>query len=144
MCGLAGDATTSLQHSVKPTIGRPASKIRAHNPLLNSIKLSGDPGPAVLSNSGNPSPVDDSLPRRNSKIRSTIDTELLKNKVQIHNGSGKVRQLDGLMRNSPDNWADDFEDIYDDEFEGNSLCSSAASLLCKDHDATKNSDNVSM
>ena len=55
-----------------------------------------------------------------------------------------MRQLDGLMRNSPDNWADDFEEIYDDEFEGNSLCSSAASLLCKDHDATKSWDFVSV
>ena len=147
LCGSAGDATVAaLQHSVKPTIGRPTSKIRTHNPLLNSIKSSGEPA-AATSSGGNPSPVDDSLPRRNNKIRSTIDTELLKNKVQINNGhpsSSKVKHLDGLMRNSPDNWADDFEEIYDDEFEGNSLCSSAASLLCKDHDATKSGEFVSV
>jgi len=147
LCGLAGDSAKALQRSVKPTIGRPASKIRVHNPLLNSIKSSGEPVAAATSSSGNPSPVDDSLPRRNSKIRSTVDTELLKNKVQVHNGhpsSSKVKQLNGVMRNSPDNWGDDIEDIYDDEFEGNSLCSSAASLLCKDHDATKSGEFVSV
>ena len=136
------------QHPVKPTIGRPSSKPRSYNPLLNSIRLSGDTGTAN-SSSDNSSPVEETavLSRRNNKIRTTIDTELLKDKVQVHNGlppSGKVKQLDAVMRNSQDTWREDFdEDIYEDEYEGNSLCSSAASLLYKEHEFSKNGDLVS-
>ena len=134
------------QHPVKPTIGRPASKPRSHNPLLNSIRLTGDTG-AANSSSDNSSPVEETaiLSRRN-KIRTTIDTELLKDKVQVNNNglppSSKVKQLDVVMRNSQDNWGEDFEDIYEDEFEGNSLCSSVASLLFKEHEFSKNGDLV--
>ena len=81
-----------------------------------------------------------------TKICTTIDTELLKDRVQVHNGlppSSKVKQLDAVMRNSQDTWGEDFEDIYEDEFEGNSLCSSVASLLYKEHEVSKNSDLVS-
>ena len=131
------------QHPVKPTIGRPSSKPRSHNPLLNSIRSSAE---AAASSGSDSSPVEETvLLRRNNKIRTTIDTELLKDKVQVHNGlpvSSKVKQLDTAMRNPQDNWGDDFEDIYEDEFEGNSLCSSVASLL-KEHELSKNSDLVS-
>ena len=135
------------QHPVKPTIGRPLSKPRSHNPLLNSIRLSVDAGTAN-SSSDNSSPVEEttSLLRRSNKIRTTIDTQLLKDKVQVHNGlpaSNKAKQLDSVVRNSQDTWGEDFEDIYEDEFEGNSLCSSVASLLYKEHELSKNSDPVS-
>ena len=132
------------QHPVKPTIGRPSSKPRSHNPLLNSIRLSAEAAAAGAANSGSDSsPVEETtLSRRNNKIRTTIDTELLKDKVQIHNGL-KVKQLDTAMRAPQENWGEDFEDIYDDEFEGNSLCSSVASLLYKEHELSKNSDLVS-
>ena len=135
------------QHPVKPTIGRPSSKPRSHNPLLNSIRSSGDTG-AANSSSDNSLPVNETttLSRRNNKIRTTIDTELLKDRVQVHNVlplSSKVKQLDAVMRNSQDTWGEDFHDIYEDELEGNSLCSSVASLLYKEHEVSKNSDLVS-
>lgn len=134
------------QHPVKPSIGRPMSKPRSHNPLLNSIRSSGETGSAN-SSGDNLSPVEETvLSRRNNKIRTTIDTELLKDKVQVHNGlpsSSKVKQTDTVMKNSQDNWGEDFEDIYEDEFEGNSLCSSVASLLYKEHELSKNGDPVS-
>ena len=121
------------QHPVKPTIGRPSSKPRSHNPLLNSIRSSGDTG-ATNSSSDSSSPVEETtaLSRRNNKIRTIIDTELLKDRVQVHNGlppSSKVKQLDAVMRNSQDTWGEDFDDIYEEELEGNRLCSSVASLL---------------
>lgn len=135
------------QHPVKPTIGRPSSKPRSHNPLLNSIKSAGDAGASNTSSDN--SPVEETvLLRRNNKIRTTIDTELLKNKVQVHNGvppnnNNKAKQLDVVLRNSQDSWGEDLEDIYEDEFEGNSLCSSVASLLYKEHELSKISDPVS-
>lgn len=136
------------QHPVKPTIGRPSSKPRSHNPLLNSIRLSAETSAAGAANSSSDnSPVEEiTLSRRNNKIRNTIDTELLKDKVQVHNGlplNSKVKQLDTTTRAPQENWAEDFEDIYEDEFEGNSLCSSVASLLYKDHELSRNSDPVS-
>ena len=135
------------QHPVKPTIGRPSSKPRSHNPLLNSIRSSAEAATgAANSSSDNSSPVEETpFSRRNNKIRTTIDTELLKDKVQVHNGlplNSKVKQLD-TVRTPQENWGEDFEDIYEDEFEGNSLCSSVASLLYKDHELSKNSDLVS-
>jgi len=135
----------SSQHLVKPTIGRPSSKPRSHNPLLSSIRSSGE----ASSSGDNASPVEETtLSRRNNKIRTVIDTELLKDKVQVHNNNGlpanKVKQLDTVMRNTQDTWGEDFEDIYEDEFEGNSLCSSVASLLYKEHELSKNVDLVSL
>lgn len=133
------------QHPVKPTIGRPSSKPRSHNPLLNSIRSSGE----ASSSGDNASPVEETaLSRKNNKIRTIIDTELLKDKVQVHNNGipsgSKVKQLDSVMRNSQDTWGEDFEDIYEDEYEGNSLCSSVASLLYKEHELSKNGDLVSL
>ena len=135
------------QHPVKPTIGRPPSKPRSHNPLLNSIRSSAET--AAASSGSDNSPVEETiLSKRNNKFRTTIDTELLKDKVQVHNGlpvSSKIKQLDTATRNSQESWGEDFEDmnIYEDEFEGNSLCSSVASLLYKEHDISKNGDLVS-
>lgn len=139
-----GDLSSQLP--VKPSIGRPLSKPRSHNPLLNSIKSSRETATAA-SNSDN-SPVEETgVSRRSNKIRTTIDTELLKDKVQVHNGlpvGSKVKQLDAVTRNSQDTWGEDFEDIYEDEFEGNSLCSSVTSLLYnKEYELSKNGELVS-
>ena len=133
------------QHPVKPTIGRPLSKPRSHNPLINSIRSSAET--AGASSGSDNSPVEETvLSKRNNKFRSTIYAELLKDKIQVHNGlpvSSKIKKIDADTKNSQESWGEDFEDIFEDEFEGNSLCSSVASLLYKEHDLSKNGDLVS-